>query len=58
MNDSVLKKGTVTQTLPTINGTLYEGEVVKIIRKENGDYRVKDALGKIWYIERSLIKIN
>jgi hypothetical protein len=58
MNDSVLKKGTVTQTLTTINGTLYEGEVVKIIRKENGDYRVKDALGKIWYIERSLIKIN
>ena len=58
MNDAVLKKGTVTQTLTTINGTLYEGEVVKIIRKENGDYRVKDALGKIWYIERSLIKIN
>jgi hypothetical protein len=58
MNDSVLKKGTVTQTLTTINGTLYEGEVVKIIRKENGDYRVKDALGKIWYIEGSLIKIN
>ena len=39
MNDSMLSKVKVLKTITTINGTLYEGEIVKIVRSENGNYR-------------------
>ena len=36
----------VINTLTTIEGTLYEGEVVRFQEIEkNGDYRVKDSMG-------------
>ena len=42
----------VLQTVTTVEGTLYEGEVVTVQDKEkNGDIRVKDTMGKIWYIK-------
>jgi|TARA_Y100000310_G_scaffold227605_2_gene229893 hypothetical protein len=55
MNDSMLSKVKVLKTITTINGTLYEGEIVKIVRSENGNYRLKDSTGKIWYVKKELI---
>tara|TARA_Y100000385_G_scaffold277040_1_gene323515 strand:- start:578 stop:757 length:180 start_codon:yes stop_codon:yes gene_type:complete len=54
MNKSKCK---VLQTVTTVEGTLYEGEVVTVQDKEkNGDIRVKDAMGKIWYIKDDILK--
>ena len=33
-------KARVKETIVNYNGTLYKDEIVKVIRKENGDYRV------------------
>jgi len=47
----------VLQTVTTVDGTLYEGEVVTVQDKEkNGDIRVKDTMGKIWYIKDDILK--
>lgn len=44
------KKYKVRSTLTTIDGTLYENDVVSIEGKEkNGDLRVKDTMGRIWF---------
>lgn len=42
----------VTNNIPTVNGMLHAGEIVKVddIGFPDKDMRVKDALGKIWYI--------
>ncbi len=47
------KKLKVLKTISTINGTLYEGETVRFQRKEDGHYRVKDAMGRIWFVEEN-----
>tara|TARA_Y100001963_G_C6657736_1_gene388916 strand:- start:23 stop:205 length:183 start_codon:yes stop_codon:yes gene_type:complete len=55
MNNNTLKKGKILSTVTTVNGTLYKDEVVKIEGTENGDLRVRDATGKIWYVEKTNI---
>ena len=52
---NILKRGKVLSTVATVNGTLYKDEVVKIEGTENGDYRVRDATGKIWYVVKTNI---
>ena len=54
---SDLQKAKILLTIVTIDGTLYEGDVVKIERSENGDYRVRDATGKIWYVSKDNLKL-
>ena len=49
------KKAKVIKTISTINGTLYENDVVLIDRSENGNYRVKDSMGRIWYVDKKNI---
>jgi hypothetical protein len=44
------KKAKLKKTMTTHAGTLYESNIVKVIKKENGDYRVTDDMGKIWYV--------
>ena len=49
----------VIKDYPTIDGMLYKNEIVKL---DNGDnknkVRVKDSIGKIWFIEtKYLIKV-
>ena len=44
------KKAKLKKTMTTHAGTLYEGNIVKVVRIENGDYRVTDDMGKIWYV--------
>ena len=48
--DSKLK---VKKTISTVEGTLYENEIVKFQRKEDGHYRVKDTMGRIWYVNKN-----
>ena len=50
------KKAKVIKTISTINGTLYEDDVVLVERSENGNYRVKDTMGRIWYVDKKNIK--
>ena len=56
--DLIMKnKMKVKSTLTTIDGTLYENDVVSIEGKEkNGDLRVKDTMGRIWFIKKENLK--
>ena len=49
-------KAKIKETIVNYNGTLYKDEIVKVIRKENGDYRVQDSMGNIWYIPENKFK--
>ena len=47
----------VLETITTVDGTLYEDEIVTFEGKEqNGDYRVKDSMGRIWFIKEEKLK--
>ena len=50
------RKARIKETIVSYNGTLYKDEIVKVIQKENGDYRVQDSMGKIWYIPKNKFK--
>ena len=50
------KKAKVIKTISTINGTLYEDDVVLVERAENGNYRVKDTMGRIWFVNKENLK--
>jgi hypothetical protein len=44
----------VIKTVTTVDGTLYADEIVKFQEAVNsaGDYRVKDSMGRIWFIKK------
>ena len=51
------KKMKVLETIVTVEGTLYKDEIVTLECKEqNGDYRVKDSMGRIWFIKEEKLK--
>jgi len=56
--DLIMKnKMKVRNTLTTIDGTLYENDVVSVEGKEkNGDLRVKDTMGRIWFLKEEMLK--
>ena len=56
--DLIMKnKMKVKSTLTTIDGTLYEDEVVSVEGKEkNGDLRVKDTMGRIWFLKEEMLR--
>ncbi len=57
MMKSKRKKYKVINTVTTVNGTLYVDEIVFFENIEkNGDYRVKDTMGRIWFINKSNLK--
>ena len=51
------KRTKVTKTITSVNGALHEGEVVLIERRENGHWRCRDNMGRIFYMEESDLKI-
>ena len=51
------KKAKVKKTITSVNGALHEGEVVLIERRENGHWRCRDNMGRIFYMEESDLKI-
>ena len=48
----------VIKTVTTVDGTLYKDEIVKFQEAvhSNGDYRVKDTMGRIWFIMKENLK--
>ena len=51
------KKVKVTKTITSVNGALHEGEVVLVERRENGHWRCRDNMGRIFYMEESDLKV-
>ena len=48
----VKKKYRVIKTVTTVDGTLYKEELVTFENKEDdGDWRVKDNMARIWYVD-------
>ena len=47
----IKKKYRVLETITTVDGTLYKEEIVTYQNKEDdGDWRVKDSMGRIWFV--------
>ena len=45
------KRYRVLETVTSVDGTLYKEELVTFENKEaDGDWRVKDSMGRIWYV--------
>ena len=51
------KRAKVTKTITSVNGALHEGEIVLVERRENGHWRCRDNMGRIFYMEESNFKI-
>jgi len=51
------KKAKVTKTITSVNGALHEGEIILVERRENGNWRCRDNMGRIFYMEESNLKI-
>ena len=51
------KKAKVTKTITSVNGALHEGETVLIERRENGHWRCRDNMGRIFYMEESNLQM-
>ena len=51
------KRAKITKTITSVNGALHEGEVVLIERRENGHWRCRDNMGRIFYMEESNLKV-
>ena len=52
----IRKSYRILQTITTVDGTLYEGDMVHFQSEEiNGDWRVKDTMGKIWYVKKQQV---
>ena len=46
------KKYRVLETITTVDGTLYKDELVMFENEEDdGDWRVKDNMGRIWFVD-------
>ena len=51
------KRAKVIRTITSVNGALHEGEVVLIERRENGHWRCRDNMGRIFYMEESNLQM-
>ena len=49
----------VLKNIPTVNGTLYEGDICKIDAKgfPDKDLRITDSMGRIWYVNSGDVKL-
>ena len=49
----------VLETISNVDGTLYKNDLVKLQNKEeNGDWRVKDSMGRIWFINPKKLSVS
>ena len=50
----IKKKYRVLKTITTVEWTLYKDEMVAFINEEvEGDWRVKDTIGRIWFVNKN-----
>ena len=55
----ILESYRVLETISNVDGTLYKNDLVKLQNKEeNGDWRVKDNMGRIWYINPKKLSVS
>ena len=53
------QKMKVNESITTVNGTLYKDELVILEDvNSNKDYRVKDTMGRIWFVNKKYLKIQ
>ena len=53
------KKYRVLETTTTVDGTLYKNDLVTFQNKEgDGDWRVKDSMGRIWFINPKKLSVS
>ena len=50
------KRAKVKKTFTSVNGALHEGETVLVERRENGHWRCRDNMGRIWFVNKNNIK--
>ena len=52
-------KVVVLRNIPTVDGTLYQGEKCKIdaMGFPDKDLRINDSLGRIWYVNNEDVRI-
>tara|TARA_R100000030_G_C3230608_1_gene118173 strand:+ start:460 stop:660 length:201 start_codon:yes stop_codon:yes gene_type:complete len=49
----IKKKYRIIETITTVEGTLYKDEMVTFVNEEaDGDWRVKDNMGRIWFVNK------
>ena len=54
-----MKKYRIIETMVNYAGTLYKDDLVTFLNEEkNGDYRVKDGMGKIWFVQPHNLKLQ
>jgi len=51
------KKAKIKNTITTVSGALYEDETVLIERRENGHWRIRDNMGRIFYTSSDNLKV-
>ena len=51
------KRAKVKKTITTVAGALYEGETVLVERRENGNWRIRDNMGRIFYTSIENLKV-
>ena len=51
------KKVKVIKTITSVNGALHEGAIILVERRENGHWRCRDNMGRIFYLEESNLKV-
>ena len=51
------KKVKVIKTITSVNGALHEGEIVFVESRENGHWRCRDNMGRIFYMDASNLKV-
>ncbi len=50
----IKKKYRVIETITTVEGTLYKDEMVTFVNEEvDSDWRVKDTMGRIWFVNKN-----
>jgi hypothetical protein len=50
----IMKSYRVLETVTTVEGTLYKDDIVTLQDEEKtGDWRVKDNMGRIWFVKPS-----
>lgn len=48
--------GIMKEQFSSYIGTLYKDDPVVVEQSENGDYRLIDSIGKIWYVSKDKVK--